>query len=98
MSRIHWSSTFVAQGYSEEGAADIVFTNSTSDLLSVKSSPGDLSVSGETITDLKYEFSDSAYKWDEDRDLKAVEPTFTVGTLFTEEAAKLKGGIKKGIA
>ena len=76
----------------------MVFTNSTSELVSVKSSPGDLSVSGETITDLKYEFSDAAYKWDEDRDLKAVEPTFTVGSLYSEDAGKLKAAIKKGIA
>jgi len=90
--------TFVAQFFEEEGSTQFVHTNSTSVLVSVKASPGDISVSGTTITDLSYEFSDTEYKWDADRDLKAREPVFSTGTFYEEDQAKIQDGIKKGIA
>lgn len=59
------TSSLIVQMYEEEGSAQAVFTNSTSILKNVRSSPGDISVSGDTITDISYEFSDGDYKWNQ---------------------------------
>ena len=45
--------------------------NLTMILVDVRSSPGDISVSGNTVTTLDYDFADASYKWNEDRNLKA---------------------------
>nr|ALO75638.1 melanin-engaging protein [Tigriopus kingsejongensis] len=89
--------SFIAQFFEEEGAAQYVYTNSTSKLVDVKDSAGDISVSGETITDLAYEFADKEYKWNVDRDLKAKEPFFSTGAYFDEPAGSLQEALKKGI-
>ncbi|TRY76606.1 hypothetical protein TCAL_03493 [Tigriopus californicus] len=88
---------FIAQFYEEEGSAQFVYSNTTSKLVEVKGSSGDISVSGETITDLAYEFSDKEYKWNVERDLKAKEPFFSSGSYFDEESAGLQEALKKGI-
>ena len=92
------TSNFVAQYFDEEGSAQIVASNVTSVLQGVRPSPGDINPSGETITDLTYEFSDSSYSWDEDRDLKAREPFFGGGQYFDDDVNSVKAGIKRGIA
>ena len=92
------TSAFMAQYFEEEGSAQSIFTNSTSILTGAKSSPGDISVSGNSITDLSYEFSDSEYAWDKTRDLKAREAFFSSGMYFKEDLNTVKNAIKKGIA
>jgi len=92
------TSVFVAQYFEEEGSAQYIFTNSTSILKNVRSSPGDISASGDTITNLNYEFADGGYKWNEDRDLKAKEPFFGSGVYFTDDNTFIMNVIKKGLA
>ena len=60
----------VAQFFLSDGGSYLSNTNVTSILVAQRSSSGDISVSGETLTDLKYEMADQDYKWDVDRDLK----------------------------
>ena len=67
MNGIVSTGSFVAQFYEEEGSAMLIVSNSTSKLINVKSSSGDINPSGESITDLSYEFADAAYKWNEVR-------------------------------
>ncbi len=93
------SGTFIAQFFEEEGAAQAVYTNQTSIVVERKSSASDISVSGgDTITDLSYEWADTDYKWDQDRDLKAKEPFFATGEYFDDDPAKLKRVVIEGIA
>ena len=67
--------------------------------MNVKSSSGDISASGKTITDLTYEWADAEYKWDQDRDLKAREPFFASGQYFSVSDVEVaKQTIIKGIS
>lgn len=89
--------SFISQQFEEAGSAQMVYSNSTSKLVTVKGSSGDISVSGETITDLSYEWADAAFKWDVDRDLKAREPFFSSGSYFKVDDSAVKANIIKGI-
>ncbi len=72
--------SLIAQVYGTEGASHFAWVNVTSILTGQRSSPGDISISGGDMTnDLSYEFADSSYKWNVDRDLKAREPFLTSG-------------------
>merc|ERR1711963_756742 len=53
------SSSLIAQMYEVAGMSHFAHVNITSVLVAQRSSPGDISVSGEKITDLSYEFEDS---------------------------------------
>nr|XP_040574643.1 uncharacterized protein LOC121123583 [Lepeophtheirus salmonis] len=68
---------------------------STSILKKVQSSPGDIAVSGETITDLKYEFEDKEYTWKSERDLKAREKNLASGEFFEDEMSNIAEFVKK---
>ena len=61
------TSALIAQFYETEGMSHFAHTNMTSVLVAQRASPGDIAVSGETITDLSYEFDDKAYAWDKTR-------------------------------
>ena len=60
---------------------------------------GDISVSGDTINDLEYEFQDKEYKWNKERDLKAVEPFFGAQKekLFDASQSQLKTMMMKSL-
>ena len=57
---------------------------------------GDISVSGDTVTDLDYEFADTEFAWNKDRDLRGREPFFSSGEYFEEDQAALKGAFEQG--
>ena len=61
------TSALIAQFYETEGMSHFAHANMTSVLVAQRASPGDIAVSGETITDLSYEFDDAAYAWDKTR-------------------------------
>ena len=61
------TSALIAQFYETEGMSHFAHANMTSVLVAQRASPGDIAVSGETITDLSYEFDDKAYAWDKTR-------------------------------
>ena len=90
--------TWVAQFYDTEGSSQMVTTNSTSRLVEVKNSDGSIRVSGgQAINDLTFEWADKDLKWDQDRDLKAREPTLATGQVFEDDAETIKNAIKQGI-
>ncbi|CAB4068892.1 unnamed protein product [Lepeophtheirus salmonis] len=89
------SSSLVAQFFGSEGVSYIAHSNSTSILKKVQSSPGDIAVSGETITDLKYEFEDKEYTWKSERDLKAREKNLASGEFFEDEMSNIAEFVKK---
>jgi len=89
--------TFVAQFFEEEGAAHIVHTNQTSVLLEKKSSSNGISVSGDVITDLDFEWADADYTWNQNRNLKAKEPFFATGSFFEDSDDAVKQVILRGI-
>ena len=64
------TSALIAQFYETEGMSHFAHANMTSVLVAQRASPGDIAVSGETITDLSYEFDDKAYAWDKTRYFK----------------------------
>lgn len=88
----------ISQFYEEEGSAQYVFTNSTSKLVNIVTSNGDINPSGKTVNDVAYEFSDGGFKWDVDRDLKAREPFFSSGQYFEDDLGTVVDAVKKGIA
>lgn len=92
------SGSFIAQYYSEEGSAQMVYTNSTSILKNIKSSSDDISASGQTVSSVEYEWADGDYKWNVDRDLKAKEPFFASGFYFDGSMDEAKNALMKGIA
>ena len=77
--------SLIAEVYGTEGASHFAWVNVTSILQGVKNSPGDISASGEMTNSLGYEFADSSYKWNQDRDLKAREPFLSAGRLKERE-------------
>jgi hypothetical protein len=87
----------MAQFFETEGVSHFTWVNITSTLVDQKSSGGDISASGETFSNLDYEFEDSAYKWNVDRDLKAREPFFSSGEYFSDDQAETKAALKRGI-
>ncbi len=91
------TSSFVAQYFTEEGATHTVFTNITSVVVDRKQSSGDISVSGDTVTDIKFEWADANYKWDVDRNLKDKEPLFATGEYFDDSQGSLKDALKRAI-
>ena len=62
----------------------------------ISSLAGDISVSGDTVTDLDYEFADTEFAWNKDRDLRGREPFFSSGEYFEEDQAALKGAFEQG--
>merc|ERR1711899_223061 len=90
------TSALIAQFYETEGMSHFAHANLTSVLLGKRASPNDISVSGETLTDLAYEFEDAqAYKWNKDRDLKAREPFLSSGNYYEDDMGTLRGAVKK---
>ena len=89
------SNSFVAQLYETAGMSHFVHSNFTSVLVRQSSSFNDISVSGDTITDLSYEFEDSEYKWNVNRNLKAREPLLSSGNHYEDDARVLKVVVKK---
>ncbi|CAB4069088.1 unnamed protein product [Lepeophtheirus salmonis] len=89
------SSSVVAQFFGNEGVSFIAHSNSTSFLRKVQSSSGDIVVSGETVTDLKYEFEDKDYTWKSERDLKAREKNLPSGEFFEDKMSNLVEFVKK---
>ena len=87
----------VAQMFETEGQSHMAFVNITSILVGQRASPGDISVSGETVNSLAYEFADSSYKWNEDRDLKAREPFLSGGEYYEDSQASLRSVMMKGL-
>jgi hypothetical protein len=89
------TSALIAQFYETEGMSHFAHANMTSVLVAQRASPGDIAVSGETITDLSYEFDDKAYAWDKTRDLKAREPFMSSGSYYEDDMGTLKNAVKK---
>ena len=89
------TSSLVAQMYETAGMSHFAHAKLHSVLVAQRSSPGDISVSGETITDLSYEFEDSAYKWNLNRNLKAREPFLSTGNYYEDSFGTLKAVVKK---
>jgi len=89
------SSSLIAQMYEVAGMSHFAHVNITSVLVAQRSSPGDISVSGEKITDLSYEFEDSEYKWNTNRNLKAREPFLSSGNYYEDNFGTLKAVVKK---
>lgn len=87
--------SLVAQMYQEEGMSHIGNVNVTSYLVAQRSSPGDISASGETVDNLHYEFADSTYKWNDNRDLKQREPFLSSGNYYEDDQATMKAGVLK---
>ena len=87
----------VAQFFETEGVSHFSWVNITSTLVDQKSSSGDISGSGENIDNLGYEFEDSSYKWNADRDLKAREPFFSSGEYFSDDQGETKAALKRGL-
>ena len=80
------TSSLIAQFYEAEGMSHFAHANLTSVLVGKRASPNDISVSGETLTELAYEFEDAeAYKWNKDRDLKAREPFLSTGNYYEDD-------------
>jgi len=88
------SSSLIAQMYETAGMSHFAHANMTSVLVAQRASPGDISVSGETITDLSYEFEDSEYKWNTQRNLKAREPFLASGNYYEDDFNQLKAAVK----
>jgi len=78
------SGAFVAQMYETEGVSYIAMVNSTATLIDDKVSPGGLTGGSNTINSLAYTFADTAYQYNVDRDLKAVEPFLATGCLYED--------------
>ena len=90
------TSALIAQFYETEGMSHFAHANLTSVLVGKRASPNDISVSGETLTDLAYEFEDAqAYKWNKDRDLKARESFLSSGNYYEDDMGTLRGAVKK---
>jgi hypothetical protein len=89
------TSALIAQFYETEGMSHFAHANVTSVLVAQRNSPGDISASGETITELAYEFDDKAYAWDATRDLKAREPFLSSGNYYEDDMGTLKAAVKK---
>lgn len=89
--------SLVSQMYEVEGMSHFAYVNVTSVLVNQRSSPGDISVSGETLNSLAYEFADSSYKWNVDRDLKAREPFLSSGMVYEDNQSTLKQTLLKGL-
>merc|ERR1711899_45870 len=90
------TSALIAQFYETEGMSHFAHANFTSVLVGKRASPNDISVSGETLTDLAYEFEDAqAYKWNKDRDLKARKPFLSSGNYYEDDMGTLRGAVKK---
>ena len=89
------SSSLIAQMYEVAGMSHFAHVNITSVLVAQRSSPGDISVSGDKITDLSYEFEDSEYKWNANRNLKAREPFLSSGNYYEDNFGTLKAVVKK---
>merc|ERR1711881_8544 len=53
------TSALIAQFYETEGMSHFAHANLTSVLVAQRASPNDISVSGDTLTDLAYEFEDA---------------------------------------
>jgi len=89
---------FVAQMYDTEGVSYMTVVNGTATLADVKSMGGSIAGGDLTANSLEYEFEDSDYKWNVDRDLKAKEPFFASGFFFDADANvkdALLGGLSK---
>ena len=89
------SQALISQLYQTEGMTQHVRVLVSSKLVAQRSSSGDISASGETIDNLYYEFADSEYKWNQDRDLKAREPFFSMGSYFEDDQQTLKAALMK---
>lgn len=90
LQKIVSTSSFIHQEFSEEGAAQFIFTNQTSTLRENKASSGDIRPSGDSTSDIAFEWADQDFAWNKDRDLKDKEPFFATGSYFddTQEVAK----------
>merc|ERR1711936_635939 len=88
------TSALIAQMYETAGMSHFAHANMTSVLVAQRASPGDISVSGETITDLSYEFEDSEYKWNTQRNLKARELFLSSGNYYEDDFNQLKAAVK----
>ncbi len=64
-------------------------------LVNVKSSSGDISASGSTITDLRYKFDDEKYAWNKNRNLKEVEAFFSSGMYFNAPGTDMNSIVSK---
>ena len=62
----------------------------------LKSFTGDISVSGDTVNNLNYEFADTEFAWNKDRNLRRREPFFSSREYFEEDQTALKGAFEKG--
>ena len=84
----------IAQPYQSEGVSHFIYTKRELTLLQVKASDGSIKPAGTVpLADLSYEFSDGAYVWNQDRDLKAREPLLTTGEVYEADQASLEGGL-----
>ena len=88
--RMDTTGNLIAQFFLSDGGSYFAATNITSILSAQRSSRGDISVSGETLNSLKYEFADQDLKWDVDRDLKAREPWFSLGDWSEVSQSEMK--------
>ena len=84
----------IAQPYESEGVSHFIYTKRELTLQQVKASDGSIRPSGTVaLTDISYEFSDSSYTWNQDRDLKAREPLLTTGEIYESDQASLEGAL-----
>lgn len=89
---------FVLQQYESDGVSHLLHTNISMILEGTKPSSGDISVSGETVDTLAFDFGDQDYGWDKSRDLRAQEPFFSTPNYFDNAQDDYKAAIKRGIA
>ena len=50
-----------------------------------------------SVANVNFKWSDSEYKWDQNRDLKAKEPFFSSNLYFEEEESKVRSQVMDGI-
>jgi len=89
ITRVISTGAFVAQMFETEGVSYIAMVNTTATLIGERNNPGGLGGGSKTIKSMAYEFSDSEFDYNVDRDLKAREPFFADGHIFENASPSL---------
>ena len=81
--------------FDTEGVSYIAMVNSTATLSDIKSISSGISGGDLTVDSLEYEWEDSEYKWNTNRNLKAREPFLSSGNYYEDNFGTLKAVVKK---